>query len=362
MNPLSNKHFSIVTSLYNEKNTERIGEFIYCLEMNLSNEFISAVHIFYDTSKDDDDNILFNRLTNLKNVSITRIDKRPSFRELFEYSNKHLSFRNIIICNADIYFNNTLALLINITITKIFFVLTRWDVQENGDLKLLSDSVTKLPNYLSADVWIYQSPLAVDFYCDYELGTYYCDSFLNTQLFNSNRKIFNPCLDIQACHLQRAPSVSQLLETNEMKELKVKMYVEEHKRNNLENPISGVIWSGIDRINLIRDNQYIWAWENIIFEVSGFKPSDYQFLIPLIEKLYTKPGYNFWIIDKTGDKHNINFVHDLNLPYLNFIREYEFTDRTVLFGEDYKLSDLKHSRRDLFISKEAINIFATMNT
>ena len=65
--------FCLIVSLYNEKDPDRIDELLGCLNINLQNELIKEIHLFYDTSKDDVNNFLYKKLLSYKKLIINKI-------------------------------------------------------------------------------------------------------------------------------------------------------------------------------------------------------------------------------------------------------------------------------------------------
>src|SRR3990170_5968114 len=78
--------FKLIIVLYNEKNSDRLSEYLTCLDHNLNHKLIDTIHIIYDTSKDDQENKLFN-LLQTKKVKITFINDRPSYGYCFNLAN-----------------------------------------------------------------------------------------------------------------------------------------------------------------------------------------------------------------------------------------------------------------------------------
>jgi len=220
--------FILLTTLYNEIREHRINEYLYCIKKNLNNEYIDKIIIFFEKN-DDKYNEILTKLEALisDNIIIEYINHRPTFNDFFQYANTKLLNNNIIITNADIYYdeNKGLNLLTNIDLTDKFIVLTRYNkiaypgyhqqqtgyIIETKEGKLKSQFKTGC----SIDSWIFKTPLKIDFRCHYRLGIVQCDSSLNYQLIKSNNyKVYNPCLDIISIHEHKnwSPSNYNLVE------------------------------------------------------------------------------------------------------------------------------------------------------
>lgn len=192
--------FTLITSLYNELDSARRQEYMTCLEKNLAHPSISSIHILYDTSRDDNKNILLSLLKK-NNVTIHYINKRPSFHDCFAFANsRQQSGSATIIANADIYFNDTLKYINETHLNRTVLALTRWNVLLNGSLSL-ERRHDGSNNESSQDVWIFKAPI-VNITCqNIFLGTYQCDGRIAYEIQRGGYKIINPCLTVQICHL-----------------------------------------------------------------------------------------------------------------------------------------------------------------
>ncbi len=194
--------FKMYTFLYNETNQERAQEYITCLETNLNHESIGSVCIAYDTSRDEPgDTPLLDYLKKLEasnQLSLVYIKSRPTYGYFFNLVNKTCPNERIILCNADIYFNDSLKLLDNFAFKKdMMLVLTRWNVTPDGELKQFHQHCR--PEISSQDVWVFQSPIR-RFNDDLTMGILHCDSKFAFRAYHAGFKLYNPCLDIQCCH------------------------------------------------------------------------------------------------------------------------------------------------------------------
>ncbi len=198
----------LITSLYNETNSERACEYIECLRSNLTHPLISKIHVFYDTSNDHKtlDSRIYNFITIHPKITIDYCTTRPSFGALFNCANSKYREKTIIVSNADIYFNDTLHLIAPIDFSKKVFALGRWNVTKNGTLELamedfcVGDEVWHQPSACSQDSWIFKSPLTIHA-DDIILGTPHCDHYLAYRLAMSGYEVYNPSKSVQCCHL-----------------------------------------------------------------------------------------------------------------------------------------------------------------
>lgn len=205
------KQFALITSLYNEKNEKRRKEYLFCLKNNLTHPMINQVHILYDQSKDTPTNSFCDILKNIAKQSsnkliVTKLMGRPSFSYCFELANKKYPDWSIILCNGDVFFNDTLSALQNYNLTDKLLALTRWNIVGKGSLNLnwLHDKQGKFRGdwaEFSQDAWIFDTPIRKIAGDTIMLGTWNCDSLIAYAIGKSGLQIFNPCLTIQCCHL-----------------------------------------------------------------------------------------------------------------------------------------------------------------
>ena len=176
---------------------ERCKEFIQCLDKNIAHDRIKKIVVFYDAGNENKSDAFLNKIKS-KDIDIVYKKGRLTYKEAFTYANERFPFSDIIVANADIYFNETLNKLDTVDLNQNFLCLTRWNMQKNGKLKIFYQPHG---SHYSQDAWIFKTPLKINFRCSFKMGLKHCDSSLNYHLKNSQLNISNPCLDIQACHL-----------------------------------------------------------------------------------------------------------------------------------------------------------------
>ncbi|MCK9557032.1 MAG: hypothetical protein M0R50_03195 [Candidatus Cloacimonetes bacterium] len=130
---------------------------------------------------------------------------RPTFKLFFELINGYCTSQTdiSIISNSDIYFDETLELIINLNLKNICIALTRHEVytENKSPLKLGWGPQ-------SQDTWIIQGkvlPLGVS---DWPMGISGCDNRICWELEHAGYKVINPCLSIIANHLHHNNDVA----------------------------------------------------------------------------------------------------------------------------------------------------------
>jgi hypothetical protein len=156
---------------------------------NLSHPLIEKVHLFLQTEYTP------NVPANVK-LDFVEHGRRPTFSELFEFSNKIGNTVIKIVANSDIYFDETLKLASEALERWDVLALTRWDLNEDNSLKFYN-------NFKSQDVWIYQKQIRPVIGC-YHIGRHGCDNRLVYEFKSENYRIANPSLSIKTIHVHQS--------------------------------------------------------------------------------------------------------------------------------------------------------------
>ncbi len=194
----SDDGFYLMTVLYNETNSERCAEYKACFERNLAHPLIKHITVIYDTSKNDGVNELLSYLQH-KPVSLYYVDARPTYGLCFQLAHQQYKQGKIILSNADIYFNHTLALLLSYNLKNKLLALTRWNVLNDKTLALYCTTQGVKAEF-SQDTWIFELPLKT-FYDDILLGMPHCDGRIAYEAQKAGLCVLNPCLTVQCCHM-----------------------------------------------------------------------------------------------------------------------------------------------------------------
>jgi hypothetical protein len=99
----------------------------------------------------------------------------------------------VIIANADIYFDHTLARLDGYDLRGRLLCLSRWDLQPDRSWRLFDYES-------SQDAWIFQTPVP-DFNCNFYLGLLGCDNRLASEAECAGLVLSNPSRSIRAYHM-----------------------------------------------------------------------------------------------------------------------------------------------------------------
>ena len=183
----------LLVGLYVDASTERLREFLACIERNAANRKIAAVQVFVEDSVDPAE--LATRYPQLASSKVRLVShgRRVTFRDLFDYANRELPGGRVIIANADIFFDHTLARLDDYDLAGRLLCLSRWDLYGDGSWRLYEFES-------SQDAWIFQPPVP-DFDCDFHLGVLGCDNRLAWEAERAGLVLSNPSRSIRAYHL-----------------------------------------------------------------------------------------------------------------------------------------------------------------
>lgn len=197
----TNSSLLLITSLFNEKNNNRLKEFTLSLKHNIKNPYFKKIVIFYDIDKGKNDEWI-KKNTNNSKVSVIFINGRPNFHQLILYAKSISDIDYSIICNGDIIFDNTLMKLHSIMTNKNNIIaLTRWDFvhEEKAIPRLRRNKIMDS----SKDAWIFHSSIIPDDKMKtIELGVWNCDGFIRN-IINKNKLLnyINECLNICSYHI-----------------------------------------------------------------------------------------------------------------------------------------------------------------
>jgi len=179
---------NLFTTWYNEKRSERVSEYLECIQKNIENQYIDKIYIMCDEGSE------FNHIQHSKIVLLNNM-MRATYRKMFEVINEITTSYDInIIANTDIYFDNTIKLIFNKINSNRVFCLTRWDIKENGQ-SLFHDRRD------SQDAWIFLGKIRDGMQASFFLGKPGCDNRIAYEIMNAGYEVLNPSLSIILNHI-----------------------------------------------------------------------------------------------------------------------------------------------------------------
>ena len=155
----------LVTSLYNETKPERSEELLFCLKNNLTNPYIDEICVVFDDITSTKKSIVKDYVINNNSIRIENCIGKPLFSEIIKIVNEKYSGYRIMIANSDIHYDNTLSLINGVDLANKVLTLSRYNLNENKEWELIKLQ-SGVPNYFSADTWIFQSPFTQKMKCE----------------------------------------------------------------------------------------------------------------------------------------------------------------------------------------------------
>ena len=197
----------VLVGLYVDASAERLCEYLTCIERNAANRSIDAVHVFIEDGIDPAElTTQYPQLTAAK-VRLVLHGRRVTYRDFFDYANRELPGRQVIIANADIFFDHTLSRLDSYSLAGRLLCLSRWDLQADGSWQLFDFE-------RSQDAWIFEAPVP-EISCDFHLGLLGCDNRLAWEAERAGLVLSNPSRSIRAYH-QHASGIRRYTEAQRL--------------------------------------------------------------------------------------------------------------------------------------------------
>ncbi len=201
--------FHVVTTLalHGSFDKEPIND---AMNYHLKNKGITRVHILTETPVDALRAAI--PVLNDDRVSLISVHQRPLFKDLFDYCNRLANKEKSVVSlmNADVSFESNddiercLSTLDACRQRGHNAVLTISRRDRRGEqFGLFLRDQTGMPNFVSADCWVFFppiTPIGVDFFA---MGQMNCDLMVTFALTESSQVLLNPCVDISVLHHER---------------------------------------------------------------------------------------------------------------------------------------------------------------
>lgn len=171
--------------------SERQKEIDLCIKQNLANPFISKLVVMVDDGSD----IPF------ESNKLVRVDleSRPTYRKWVELTSD-MGLKGVsILCNSDIYFDNSIVgISETLSSKKKFLALSRWELK--GDETILH------PNpHWSQDVWgincVNEFSKEMLHSLEFPMGVPRCDNKIAYLFSIRGWKVYNPCSKVKSIHV-----------------------------------------------------------------------------------------------------------------------------------------------------------------
>jgi hypothetical protein len=155
---------------YEDKNPIRKKEIDFCLQKNLTNSHIKTI--------------------------IVETPQKPTYSYFFQKINEVTEPEDVnIICNSDIFFDETIALAENIK-HKEFYALLRWEYFPN-----IAPQFHERPD--SQDTWIVRGKIE-NVFGNFTLGIRGCDNRIAYEFQKAGYNVINPSKSIKTYHVHNS--------------------------------------------------------------------------------------------------------------------------------------------------------------
>jgi hypothetical protein len=256
-------HTVFVSSIYDDPNLLRLREYLTCVALNC--RLFEKVMLTYEAT-DGLVSLALQQMIELgaipkRSVQLMPFRDRPSFAHLFDSSKICPPGTLVAVGNADVFFDNSLKLLADVLTDDMVCAISRRDIVPDGRSARLIRLENGCPNTFSADAWVARTPFEPDFFLDYAIGSFHCDSFINNQFSRSRRyRPANPCLDVRVFHLHDERFNSSQAKWLRDREKIEARRVEEQARNDGEEPLKGLSWCRISDLDLMAGPESALTW------------------------------------------------------------------------------------------------------
>ncbi len=279
--------FNLFINFSSEENFNRIFELLVCLDKNVNLNSIACITIFYDQIEGKKDYLKIILKNN--NFQILPFKNHEPLRFLFDYADKNHFNENVIIANADIFYDHTLKKLCDIELKNRIITLTSY--KAHPILESTPKLINGRPNYFSIDSYLFKGGVKLNFDFNNFADRMVSDPFFITKLFTKSKyRISNPCLEIKSFHLQ-----SEFLKSDDYikySKAEQEKFYEYSLNSNGESFLSGVRWTNLIDSNSDLDFQVIWKNLNIYVDCRNLNDTS------IIEKtIYWSLNYdaNIWL-------------------------------------------------------------------
>ena len=209
----------LITGYWRPEDPAREREIDTCAQRNAGNRYIEDVHFVCERPKGEivlpgDDGYCSEKIYRTFSDELPGnrcpYSGRETYRQLFNYANANQIVPGgvVIVANADISFDETVALLEECVDENTLACISRterngmppfWDVthpEEFGNPK------KHWPDN-SQDAWAFRAPIR-DFRCDWAMGVLGCDNRLATEAKAAGMRLINPFPAVKAWHVHEA--------------------------------------------------------------------------------------------------------------------------------------------------------------
>ena len=177
----------LFTTLYPERNPQRLAEYVECLQRNLANSLVDEVCILAEG-----EGLVFPESSKLR---LRRIAQRPLYNDFFDWIREIAGPDDMsAIANTDIWLDQGIRIVGAMNWgSPMVLALSRWDQLPGRKIRIFDRGD-------SQDCWILKGPVR-DVKGDFPLGVYDCDNKIAWEFEQAGYRVRNPSLGLRTYHL-----------------------------------------------------------------------------------------------------------------------------------------------------------------
>jgi hypothetical protein len=190
----------VITQFFKHRDAKRFNEIKECLIKNCECPYIDKIILINEKDYSSD----YETISGSNKIQQVVSGKRLTYADFLKYVKENVPSNVIIaLCNADIYFGESLLDLHKINMADKMLGLLRWDV---GPDMVTSNATLFGPRADSQDTWIFLSDSIKSREWDYtkfsfQLGQAGCDNAFAGQILRQKFLIANPAVTFKTYHL-----------------------------------------------------------------------------------------------------------------------------------------------------------------
>jgi hypothetical protein len=198
----------LITQFFRHSDHARFEEIKECLRRNCACPYIDHIVLLNEADLSRHWTGMHKKghrlMPGSEKITQVMIHKRLSYADFLKYVKESVPANTYtVLCNADIYFEDSLTDLYRINMTDRMMGLLRWDVNEAGDAEIFG------PRADSQDAWIFLSntiqsrPWKKETY-NFQLGQPGCDNAFAGHILRQGIVLCNPALTFKSFHLHQS--------------------------------------------------------------------------------------------------------------------------------------------------------------
>jgi len=187
----------VITQFFRHKNNRRYKEIKDCLVANCANPYVDKIVLLNEKNLSNE----WKYVPGAEKIQQAVIGTRLTYANFLQFVHDHVPDDiYVVLCNADIYFGDSIKELFRIDMRNRMLALLRWDVEESGNHHIFGpradsqDTWIFLSNSIKARSWDYST-------FQYTLGQPGCDNAFAGHILRNHFVISNPAMSFKTFHL-----------------------------------------------------------------------------------------------------------------------------------------------------------------